>query len=353
MDALTLTPYRIAHVVGARPQFVKLKPLVEAISRAGGRNWVAHTGQHYDAAMNDSFWAELGFRPDYQGAWVERTADAAALTLALGRAAVDAVVVYGDTDSTVLGAKAALELGLPCAHAEAGLRSFNALMPEEHNRLWVDQRAHWLWAPTASAQEQLEREGLDRGAPWTVVTGDLMRDAFPSAPNATTRPGRILVTVHRNTNVDVPERLRRIEAAMDALAEDFEVVWPRHPRHRAAGSRSVRVPDCPPLSREDLVNALFAAEWVVTDSGGLQKEAFFAGKRCVVLRGETEWTELVEHGWAALVDPDTPDLAGSVKHLFAQWQAHPLLAPPQLYGDGRAAEKMVQSLAQGLAEQIL
>jgi UDP-N-acetylglucosamine 2-epimerase len=92
---------------------------------------------------------------------------------------------------------------------------------------------------------------------------------------------------------------------------------------------------------------------VVTDSGGLQKEAFFAGKRCVVLRGETEWTELVEHGWAALVDPDTPDLAGSVKHLFAQWQAHPLLAPPQLYGDGRAAEKMVQSLAQGLAERIL
>ena len=163
MDALTLTPYRIAHVVGARPQFVKLKPLVEAISRAGGRNWVAHTGQHYDAAMNDSFWAELGFRPDYQGAWVERTADAAALTLALGRAAVDAVVVYGDTDSTVLGAKAALELGLPCAHAEAGLRSFNALMPEEHNRLWVDQHAHWLWAPTVSAREQLEREGLDLG----------------------------------------------------------------------------------------------------------------------------------------------------------------------------------------------
>jgi UDP-N-acetylglucosamine 2-epimerase len=96
---------------------------------------------------------------------------------------------------------------------------------------------------------------------------------------------------------------------------------------------------------------LYAAEWVVTDSGGLQKEAFFAGKRCVVLRGETEWTELVEHGWAVLVDPDTPDLAGSVKRHFAQWQAHPTLTPPHLYGDGRAAEKMVQSLAQGLAER--
>ena len=140
MDA-NLTPYRIAHVVGARPQFVKLKPLAAAIADAGGMNWVAHTGQHYDVLMNDSFWVEMGFRPDYHGAWTRESADLEHLVDALRKARADAVVVYGDTDSTVLGAKAALELGLPLAHAEAGLRSFNALMPEEHNRVWVDQRA--------------------------------------------------------------------------------------------------------------------------------------------------------------------------------------------------------------------
>jgi UDP-N-acetylglucosamine 2-epimerase len=351
MDALTLAPYRIGHVVGARPQFVKLKPLVEAISRAGGQNWVAHTGQHYDAAMNDSFWAELGFRPDYQGVWSDRRADAAALQLALEQASVDAVVVYGDTDSTVLGAQAAQELGLPFAHAEAGLRSFNSLMPEEHNRIWVDERANWLWAPTAGALEQIKREQLDRGAPWTMVTGDLMRDAFPDGTGTRDPKGRILVTVHRNTNVDEPQRLHRIEAAMDALGASYEVLWPRHPRHRAAGIGTKHVPDCPPLGREAMLKALHESQWVITDSGGLQKEAFFAGKRCVVLRRETEWTELVDHGWAALIDPDTPDLLGSVTRQFAAWEAQGAAAPPDLYGDGHAAEKMLQSLAEGL--QIL
>jgi UDP-N-acetylglucosamine 2-epimerase len=350
MDALSLTPYRIAHIVGARPQFVKLKPLVAAILRAGGEIWIAHTGQHHDSEMNDSFWAEVGGKPDYLGTWYQNEDRAAQLTAALRAAQVDAVVVYGDTDSTVLGAQCALELGLPLAHAEAGLRSFNYEMPEEHNRVWVDQRAQWLWTPTAAARDQLGREGLDRGLPWVACTGDLMRDAFAVPPSVETKPGTVLVTVHRNTNIDRPDRLRRIEAAMDELAETHRVVWPRHPRHRAAGMGTARVADCPPLSREALLSVLHEAEWVITDSGGLQKEAFFAGKRCVVLRTETEWTELVSCGWAVLVDPDSENLCGQWRDLFGRWSLLQGEVPPDWYGSGSAADHMVASLAQGLNE---
>lgn len=350
MDALSLAPYRIAHVVGARPQFVKLKPLVNAIARAGGQNWIAHTGQHYDASMNDSFWSELGLRPDFHGTWVERSQDAAALRSALGAANVDAVVVYGDTDSTVLGARVALDLGLPCAHAEAGLRSFNAAMPEEHNRIWVDQRAKWLWAPTDRALQQLHSEGLDAGSPWVLCAGDLMRDAFPTRADVATVPGRLLVTLHRNTNIDHAPRLRHIEAALDRIAERFEVEWPRHPRHRAAGLASQRVVDRLPMGRSEVVSALYQAEWVLTDSGGLQKEAFFAGKRCIVLRAETEWTELVDCGWAALVDPDGADLSERILQQLSSWSQRGPETPPELYGSGTSADTMAASLAAGLTQ---
>lgn len=353
MDA-RLTPYRIAHVVGARPQFVKLKPLAAAIADAGGVNWVAHTGQHYDTQMNDSFWVELGFRPDYQGIWTREASDLEHLVSALRAARADAVVVYGDTDSTVLGAKAALELGLPLAHAEAGLRSFNLDMPEEHNRVWVDQRAKWLWAPTAQALQQLNTEGLDTGAPWVLNTGDLMLDAFPRREPEEDHGGslnRILVTLHRNTNIDNPSRLRHIEQALDTLSSDFEIIWPRHPRHRAVGLNAKLVPDCLPLGREELIHALYGAAWVITDSGGLQKEAFFAGRRGIVLRTETEWTELVDAGWTVLIDPDTPNLASAIRCQILEWLRLPAQVPPSLYGMGLAARLMVKSLAEGLAQQ--
>jgi len=350
MDARNLSSYRIAHIVGARPQFVKLKPLVEAIHDLGGVNWVAHTGQHYDSQMNDSFWKELGFAPDYHGTWNERNTDVQLLGAALRAAAVHAVVVYGDTDSTVLGAQAALELGIPYAHAEAGLRSFNVEMPEERNRVWVDHRAQWLWAPTEVAMEHIRREDLDRGVPWVVHTGDLMFDAFPKRPDAVVRTASVLVTIHRNTNVDKPDRIRRIEAALDGLACDFDVLWPRHPRHRAVGLQSVRVADCAPLSRSEIVDALYHSEFVITDSGGLQKEAFFAGRRAIVLRDETEWTELVDSGWTSLVSPDAPDLEGSIRRQLGRWSHVGQTEPPVLYGTGFAADEMAASLAQGLWE---
>lgn len=350
MDARNLSSYRIAHVVGARPQFVKLKPLVEAIERLGGVNWVAHTGQHYDSQMNASFWDELGFAPDYHGIWNERNTDLSELVAALREAHVHAVVVYGDTDSTVLGAQAALELGIPFAHAEAGLRSFNDAMPEERNRVWVDQRALWLWAPTEVAMDHIRSEDLDRGAPWVVNTGDLMFDAFPKRPYAEAQRASVLVTIHRNTNVDEPERIRRIEAALDGLVGDFNVLWPRHPRHRAAGLQSVRVADCAPLSRPEIVDALYRAQFVITDSGGLQKEAFFAGRRAIVLRDETEWTELVNAGWTVLISPDSTDLGGAIRAQLRNWAQIGHSEPPMLYGNGCASDAMATSLAQGLWE---
>ncbi len=348
MDARNLSSYRIAHVVGARPQFVKLKPLVEAIQRLGGVNWVAHTGQHYDSQLNASFWDELGFAPDYHGIWNERNIDLSALVAALREAHVDAVVVYGDTDSTVLGAQAALELGIPFAHAEAGLRSFNDAMPEERNRVWVDHKALWLWAPTKVAMDHIRSEDLDRGAPWVVNTGDLMFDAFPKRPIAEVQDNLVLVTIHRNTNVDEPKRIRRIEAALDGLVGDFNVLWPRHPRHRAVGLQSVCVSDCAPLSRPEIVDALYRAQFVITDSGGLQKEAFFAGRRAIVLRDETEWTELVDAGWTVLISPDSADLEGAIRFQLQDWVQRGYLEPPMLYGDGSAADAMARSLAQGL-----
>lgn len=350
MDAEILTNYRIAHVVGARPQFVKLKPLATAIERNGGVNWVAHTGQHYDSEMNDSFWDELGFAPDFKGTWSQRAMDLEQLTAAMDLAQVNAVVVYGDTDSTVLGAQAAISLGLPLAHAEAGLRSYNDAMPEERNRVWVDQRAQWLWGPTAEAMRHLDDEGLNRGTPWVVETGDLMLDAFPRRRNAAVQPQSILVTLHRNTNVDDLVRLRKIEVALDGLAHDYQVIWPRHPRHRAAGLESKRVADLLPMSRDEIVNALYRSEFVITDSGGLQKEAFFAHRKAVVLRDETEWTELVESGWTALISPDTPNLEQAIRSQLTSWTNLRGEAAPLLYGDGNAAGLMVRSLAQGLNE---
>lgn len=348
MDAWTLAPRKIAHVVGARPQFIKLKPLVDAVAAAGGQNWIAHTGQHFDSSMNYSFWQELGLRPDYSGVWSDRIADLARLVDALREAQVDALVVYGDTDSTLLGAKAALDLGLPLAHAEAGLRSFNDAMPEEHNRVWVDQRANWLWAPTEGALRQLRKEGLDTGSPWVGMPGDLMLDAFPRRPYRPSEGNKVLVTLHRNTNIDNPQRLQGLEEALDGLARDYEVVWPRHPRHRAIGLGNRNVPDCQPMTRSALLEVLHDAAWVITDSGGLQKEAFFAGRRGIVLRSETEWTELVESGWTALINPDLPDLESLIRAQFAAWQELGSPKVPELYGDGRSAVRMAESLAAGL-----
>ena len=175
-----------------------------------------------------------------------------------------------------------------------------------------------------------------------------MLDAFPRRPYRPGEGNKVLVTLHRNTNIDNPGRLQRLEEALDGLARDFEVIWPRHPRHRAIGLGSRNIPDCQPMTRSALLEVLYDAAWVITDSGGLQKEAFFAGRRAVVLRSETEWAELVESGWTALINPDLPDLESVIRAQFASWQELGTPAVPELYGDGRSAVRMAESLAAGL-----
>ena len=175
-----------------------------------------------------------------------------------------------------------------------------------------------------------------------------MLDAFPSRPYRPSEGSKVLVTLHRNTNIDNPRRLQALEEALDGLARDYEVVWPRHPRHRAIGLGSRNVPDCQPMTRFALLEALNDAAWVITDSGGLQKEAFFAGRHGIVLRSETEWTELVESGWTALINPDLPDLESLIRAQFAAWNELGSPAVPELYGDGRSAVRMAESLAAGL-----
>jgi UDP-GlcNAc3NAcA epimerase len=196
--------------------------------------------------------------------------------------------------------------------------------------------------------DHIRSEDLDRGAPWVVNTGDLMFDAFPKRPHAEAQLSSVLVTIHRNTNVDEPKRIRRIEAAIDGLVGDFNVLWPRHPRHRAAGLKSEHVQDCTPLSRPEIVDALYHSQFVITDSGGLQKEAFFAGRRAIVLRDETEWTELVDAGWTVLISPDSADLEGAIRDQLQDWAQKGHIVPPMLYGDGCAADAMATSLALGL-----
>jgi UDP-N-acetylglucosamine 2-epimerase (non-hydrolysing) len=351
---------KILSVVGARPQFVKLAAVADAAAgREDVTHVIVHTGQHYDAAMSDVFFADLRIpAPDVNLAigsgshGAQTGAMLTALEEVLERERPDWVLVYGDTNSTLAGALAAVKLHLPIAHLEAGLRSFNRAMPEEHNRVLTDHAADLLLAPTEVARAHLADEGL---AERTVVVGDVMTDVClrvarasqdspldlpagidPSAPFA-------VGTLHRAENTDDPERLRAIVEALQALPVPLALL--AHPRLVArtqdfgiplAGG-AVRVGE--PLPYPELVHAAADACAVVTDSGGLQKEAYLLGTPCTTVRTETEWVETLEGDWNRLV----PDPAG-----LAQAVARPLPSGPRppVYGDGHAAERTVDLLVE-------
>ena len=351
---------RILSVVGARPQFVKLAPIAHAMA---GRveHIIVHTGQHYDEAMSDVFFRDLGIpAPDVNlevgsGPHGAQTgAMLAGLEPVFERYAPDWVLVYGDTNSTLAAAVAAVKMHLPLAHLEAGLRSFNRRMPEEHNRVLTDHAADLLLAPSDVAMRHLADEGLGGRS---VLVGDVMtdvlfatRDANVGAPlpiEGVEPCDFYLSTIHRPDNTDDTERLTAILDALAAL--DKPVVLLAHPRLRALAARhglaldrgALRAID--PLAYPQLVAAVAASAGVVTDSGGLQKEAFLLRVPCTTVRPETEWVETVELGWNVLVDPQVDDLAAAV--------ARP--APPATdatpYGDGTAAVRVVDALTSGAA----
>lgn len=339
---------KVLSVVGARPQFVKLAPVADALTAAGEQHVIVHTGQHYDPKLSDVFFADLGISaPDVHlgvgsgSHGVQTGAILGALDEVLTAHAPDWVLVYGDTNSTLAAAVSAVKLHLPLAHLEAGLRSFNRAMPEEHNRVLTDHAADLLLAPTETAVRHLEREGL--GAR-TVHVGDVMTDVLHrtrgTAAPADGAEGAVVATIHRAENTDDPERLA---AVIEGLASiDRPVLLLAHPRLRARAEKAglelarggIRVLD--PLAYPQLVATVACSAAVVTDSGGLQKEAFLLRVPCTTVRTETEWTETVELGWNVLVEPaGIPDAVTRPKP--TETEATP-------YGDGHAAERSVTAL---------
>jgi UDP-GlcNAc3NAcA epimerase len=362
-------PPRILTIVGARPQFVKAGVVSQALAAAGVEERLVHTGQHYDADMSAIFFEELGIpAPTHHlgigsgshGAQTGRMLEAIEQVILDEKP--DRVLVYGDTNSTLAGAVAASKLHVPIDHIEAGLRSFNRRMPEEINRVVTDHLSALLFAPTDTAVTNLANEGI--AGPHVVQCGDVMHDATLAAREvAATRsdvldrlslePGRfILATVHRAESTDDPVILRRIVEGLvqAAIAASLEVVLPLHPRTRGALERaglldfaegSLRL--TPPVGYLDMTRLESAAALVATDSGGVQKEAFFHRVPCVTLRSETEWVELVELGWNKLADPGQTDIAAIITDRLG---VHGAESTP--YGDGRASEIIARRIAAGM-----
>jgi UDP-N-acetylglucosamine 2-epimerase len=337
---------RVLSVVGNRPQFIKSGPVSVALREAGLDEVVVHTGQHYDRELSEVFFEELGlaepaYRLDLHTADPERMQPAIAAVVERERP--DWVLVYGDTNSTVAGARAAGRV--PAAHVEAGLRSGDLSMPEERNRIEVDGRAALLLCPDERSRRILLGEGVG-GA--IEVVGDVMADAcFRLAPIARGRStiltrlgvaprGYVVATIHREANVR-PDRLARIVDGLGAVGEP--VIFPAHPRTRSRLDglpANVRVLE--PLGYLDMAALCSQARVVVTDSGGLQKEAYWYGVPCVTARTSTEWVDTVEAGANVLVDHDAARLAAAVA--TARMPAE----RPTLYGDGHASPRVSAAL---------
>jgi UDP-N-acetylglucosamine 2-epimerase len=339
---------KVFTVVGNRPQFIKAAPLSSALREAGVDEVVLHTGQHWYHVMSQVFFEQLGLaEPRYR--LDLHTADVAAMQPAIAERIVaespDLVLVYGDTNSTLAGARAAADASVPLAHVEAGLRSGDLSMPEEHNRIETDRLAWLLFCPDDRSRRTLQEESvLGR----IYVVGDVMADASrlfgPIARAAFPIPHEprsyVVVTVHRQANVEQP-RLGRIVGGLNRI--DEMVVFPVHPRTRARIEEEgltlgghVRLIE--PLSYLELASLASQARVIVTDSGGLQKEAYWYGVPCVTVRPSTEWVDTVAVGANVLVDADPILLAEAV--------ANATMPPnrPVLYGDGHASERIAQVL---------
>ncbi|MCI0521480.1 MAG: UDP-N-acetylglucosamine 2-epimerase (non-hydrolyzing) [Chloroflexi bacterium] len=346
---------KIVSIVGARPQFIKAAA-VSRVLRRKHSEYLVHTGQHYDEQMSAVFFEELdipqadinlevgsGLHGAQTGVML------AAIEQALLAQKPDWALVYGDTNSTLAGALAAVKLHIPIAHVEAGLRSFNRRMPEEINRLMADHVSQLLLCPSQAAVENLAAEGIHRGV---HLVGDVMADAlFFALERARGRAdvlprlglsekGYLLATVHRAENTDQAGRLMGILAALEALAEP--VIFPVHPRTRKAmqalGFWPKHITVIEPLGYLDMARLESAARMILTDSGGVQKEAYWLGVPCVTLREETEWVETVAAGWNRLAGAETQRILDAVTNFTLPGER------AQLYGDGRAAERCVAIL---------
>ena len=351
---------KIVTIVGARPQFIKAAP-VSRVWRQNHIEVLVHSGQHYDENMSAVFFRELDIpKPDYNlgigsGSHGRQTGQMlAGIEDVLVDEKPDSVLTYGDTNSTLAGALAAIKLHIPVAHVEAGLRSFNREMPEEHNRVLTDHCSDLLFCPTQTAVDWLAQEGITTGV---HLVGDVMYDAVLRNIELARQRSTImtdlrlepkdylLATIHRPYNTDIPERLRNILSAFVSI--DAPIIFPVHPRTRQRilalklemleGSNIQMVE---PVGYLDMLMLEQNARFILTDSGGVQKEAYFMAVPCITLRPETEWVETVDTGWNLVVDADPERIVEATNG--HRW---PTDTPRPIFGDGRAAEKIVNVLA--------
>jgi UDP-GlcNAc3NAcA epimerase len=351
---------KIITIVGARPQFVKAATISRALSKTNIKELIVHTGQHFDENMSKIFFDEMDIPvPHYNldingvghGAMTGRMLEQ--IEVILQKENPDLVLVYGDTNSTIAGALAAKKLHIKVAHVEAGLRSFNMDMPEEINRILTDRISDYLFCPTQTAVDNLKKEGYDNIGCQIYNFGDVMYDAAMyyskiSSDRATFFKSLklpinkyVLCTIHRQENTDNPQRLEAIIDALNTINKLHKVVVPLHPRTRnilKTSNIKAEFEIIDPVGYFDMIELIKNSILVMTDSGGLQKEAYFFGKYCITMRDETEWVELVQNGFNITTGANKEDIAEAFETLLTQ----ELNSDIRLYGDGDASEKIVE-----------
>lgn len=377
----SLSPFlKIVTIVGARPQFIKAAAVSRAIQSSNGKEKkiqeiLVHTGQHYDYLMDRVFFEELEIpKPDYHlgigsglhgkqtGIMLERIEDV------LHKEEPGLVLVYGDTNSTLAGALAAAKLNIPVAHVEAGLRSYNRRMPEEMNRLLTDHLSTFLFCPTAQSVKNLSKEGIKDGKGRIVKkVGDVMYDSilycskiaekkstilkelgFITPNSEPQTPNYYLATLHRAENTDDPRRLKSILRALNFIGKEAMVILPLHPRtkkmigiHRLS-TETKNIMIINPVSYLNMLMLEKHARAILTDSGGVQKEAYWFKVPCLTLRDETEWVETVRSGWNVLVGADIKTILSGLEYIK---RSRPRRKEKKLFGNGRAGEKILQVLS--------
>jgi UDP-GlcNAc3NAcA epimerase len=353
---------KLITIIGARPQFVKAAILSRAIaSHKDISEVIIHTGQHFDHNMSDVFFTQLVIpKPQYNldihggthGMMTGRMLEK--IEAVFESEKPDMALVFGDTNSTLAGALAARKNNIPLAHVEAGLRSFNMKMPEEINRILTDRISDLLFCPTTQAIENLNKEGFENFNCQIIKSGDVMLDAalyYSGKPGASTQILKdlklskyVLCTIHRAENTDSTDKLQSIIDALSLIANDLQVLLPLHPRTRKIikekfiNTDKIKIID--PVGYFEMIQLIKGSELVLTDSGGVQKEAFFFKKNCVTLREETEWTELVENGFNVVAGSDTNDIVKA----FHKMINHKPDFSIDLYGKGNACDIIVENL---------